>query len=108
MKAADLINKVAGVGLLVVSVLFFVGFADSGDGEFLIPGLLLGTSGMWLLSRREKEGILPDLPARVERLEGALAAAQQELAASQTQIRELTEEREFYRELLTPAPRAQP
>ena len=100
MKGSDLINKIAGVGLLsfsaVLGILSTLGVIE----DALIPGVFFGAIGAFLLSRRDREPAMPnDVVQRIERIEKLLTAQQQDLTIAQDELRQLTEEREFLRQL---------
>ena len=102
MKASELINKVAGTGMLTLSVAFLVlGGLEVFNGG-VIAGLFLGTAGTVLLTRRDKTAALPsDVTDRLARLEKAVASTQQDLALAQEDLLEINEERNFLRQLRT-------
>ena len=107
MKVGELITKLAGTGLLCMSVLFLIGFTNVGAGSpYFVSALACGAPGLWLITRRgARSDASPELAARVDQLERALETTQQGLGAAQDELKQLTEEREFYRALHAPAPR---
>jgi hypothetical protein len=100
MKTAELINKVAGSGMLTLSAAFL---ALSGLGvlhSVTIPGLFFGIVGTVLLTRRDKTPALPsDVADRLARLEAAVASTQQDLELAQGELHQINEERHFLRQL---------
>lgn len=101
MKTSDLLNKVAGIGLLSFSAALGILSSLSVISDALIPGLFFGISGLVLLTRRDQTSAsLPsDIVQRLERIEQTMIAQQQDLTIAQDELRKLTEEREFLRQL---------
>ncbi len=102
-KGSDIISKLIGAGSMVASMSFFAYIGSV--HEFLLPGLLFGASGLWLVVRRGSPRPGTDLEAqqRFAQLSESLAATQAELAATQERLERLTEERDFMRQLGRPA-----
>jgi hypothetical protein len=99
------INVAAGSGMLSLSVAFLTVSALGIFGQALIPGIVCGIAGLALLTNRRQPAELPaDVTARLERLETAVAATQQELASAQDELREITDERNFLRQLRVKSP----
>ena len=101
MRTSELINKVAGSGMLTLSIVFLT---LGGLGVFnhaLIPGLFFGVAGTALLTRREKtEALSGDVADRLARLEKTVASTQQDLMLAQEELKGINEERDFLRQLL--------
>jgi hypothetical protein len=109
VKITEFVSKVAGGGLLTLSVIFLGLYAAGPLGQApLFSGLACGAGGLWLLSRREHVATLPDdVAARLKRLEAAVATTQQDLAVAQEELKEITEERNFLRQLRAGATEAE-
>jgi hypothetical protein len=100
MRTSELINKVAGSGMLTLSVVFLTLGGLGIFNQALIPGLFFGMAGTALLTRRDKSGALPaDVADRLARLEAAVASTQQDLTLAQEELKEINEERDFLRQL---------
>jgi hypothetical protein len=100
MKTSELINKVAGSGMLTLSVVFLTLGGLGVFNQALIPGLFFGMAGTALLTRRDKTAALPaDVTDRLARLEAAVASTQQDLTLAQEELKEINEERNFLRQL---------
>jgi hypothetical protein len=100
MRTSELINKVAGTGMLTLAAAFLTLGGLGIFNQAMIPGLFFGMAGTALLTRREKTAALPaDLADRLARLEAAVASTQQDLTMAQEELKEITEERNFLRQL---------
>src|SRR5687767_6557091 len=100
MRTSELINKVAGSGMLTLSVAFLTLGGLGVFNQAMIPGLFFGMAGTLLLTRRDKTAALPaDVADRLARLEEAVAATQQDLMLAQDELKEINEERNFLRQL---------
>jgi hypothetical protein len=100
MKTAELINKVAGSGMLTLSVAFMTLGGLGVFNQAMIPGLFFGIAGTALLTRRDKTAALPtEVDDRLARLEAAVASTQQDLALAQDELHQINEERNFLRQL---------
>lgn len=108
-KGSEILTRLAGIASMIASVGFFanIGSVD----KFVVPGLLFGASGLWMLVRRgDRRPALPDpdVQQRLARLQEGLTLNQQELAAVQEQLGRIVEERDFLRQLATPQRRSVP
>ena len=105
-RASEIINKVLGAGMSLASMGFFV---EAFSGSFahvgaVIPGLLFGAGGFWLIARRESAAALePQVQQRMERLADAVTTVQNELNAMQDKVERLSDEHDFMRQLAAPA-----
>ncbi len=98
-RGSEIVSKLIGAGSMVASMSFFAYIGSV--HQFLIPGLLFGASGLWLVVRRGGQPPAADLETqrRLSQLSDSLAATQAELAATQDRLERLTDEQEFMRQL---------
>jgi hypothetical protein len=100
MKTSELINKVAGSGMLTLSVAFMTLGGLGIFNQAIVPGLFFGVAGTVLLMRRDKTAELPsDVADRLARLEAVVTSTQQDLTLAQEELKEINDERNFLRQL---------
>lgn len=103
-KGNEILSRLIGAGSMFASMIFFGQMG--GTHEYLLPGIFFGVSGLFMVIRRgDQRPALPDVETqqRLSQLSEGLAATQQEVAAAQERLDRLTEERDFLRQLATPA-----
>ena len=111
-KGSEILGRIVGAGSMLASVAFFGNMGSV--HEYVLPGLLFGASGLWMVVRRGERRAPTaelDVQQRLAQLAQGLSATQQELASTQEQLERMSEERDFLRQLATPAgprPSAEP
>ena len=102
IKGSEILNKLIGAGLMLASVAFFTEIGHT--PEFILPGLLFGAGGFLLALKRDRPvGLDLEAQQRLDRLTEGVTATQQELAAMQERLDRLSDERDFMRQLRSPA-----
>jgi hypothetical protein len=100
MRTSELINKVAGSGMLTLSMAFMTLGGLGVFNQAIVPGLFFGIAGTVLLTRPDKTAALPaDVTDRLARLEEAVASTRRDLTQAQDELREINDERNFLRQL---------